>query len=114
MLAGLLLRWANAIHERSVIDFVFECIPMMVFMVCFFGFMDAMIIYKWVTPLENNPSIINSMICMALPMNKDRDPMFGPDLPKYMMLATLISVLVMLFPKPLILLQMHRSKSRKA
>ena len=44
------------------VDFCCECVPMMVFMVCFFGFMDYMVLFKWVTPMPNPPSIINSMI----------------------------------------------------
>ncbi|CAK0904573.1 unnamed protein product [Prorocentrum cordatum] len=48
MCLGLLLRVLNTWHERSGLDFLFECVPMTVFMVCFFGFMDYMILYKWV------------------------------------------------------------------
>merc|ERR1712224_1092350 len=28
--------------------------------------MDFMILYKWVTPMDNPPSVINSLICMAM------------------------------------------------
>ena len=38
---------------------------MMIFMFCTFGFMDFMILYKWVTPLDTPPSIIHSLIAMA-------------------------------------------------
>jgi len=75
--------------------------------------MDAMILWKWVTLIPECPSIINSMICMALPMNKDKAPMFGDKLPGYMMLATLISVFFMLFPKPFILLYLHRAQDTR-
>ena len=39
-----------------------------------FGFMDFLVMYKWVTPVESMPSIINIMICMALgqPMKQDQ------------------------------------------
>lgn len=39
---------------------------MFIFMICFFGFMDYMILYKWVTPMREPPSIINSMIVTPL------------------------------------------------
>ena len=65
MIVGLLLRFSNAIYEGSTLDLIFECCPMMVFMICFFGFMDYMILFKWVTALEEPPSIINSMIAMG-------------------------------------------------
>ena len=32
----------------GLLDFFCECCPMMVFMLAFFGFMDYMILYKWV------------------------------------------------------------------
>merc|ERR1719379_2766615 len=65
MIAGLLLRCANSVHERNWLDLICEWVPMMVFMICFFGFMDYMILHKWVTPIPEMPSIINSLICMA-------------------------------------------------
>jgi len=68
MMLGLVLRFMNAAFFKSKIDFVCECIPMLIFMVCFFGWMDFMILYKWVTPDFPNgpPGIINSLICMAM------------------------------------------------
>ncbi|CAE7308751.1 Atp6v0a4 [Symbiodinium pilosum] len=61
MMAGLLLRVANAIHQRCKLDLLCECVPMILFMLGLFGYMDCMILYKWVTPMANAPSIINSM-----------------------------------------------------
>uniref|UniRef100_A0A7S2JYV8 V-type proton ATPase subunit a n=1 Tax=Zooxanthella nutricula TaxID=1333877 RepID=A0A7S2JYV8_9DINO len=66
MIFGLLLRWSNALYDKNMTDFIFECIPMMVFMLCFFGWMDVMILYKWTHPIDNPPNIINSLICMAM------------------------------------------------
>merc|ERR1712048_568944 len=66
MVVGVLIRWSNAIHQNNWVDFVFECIPMMIFMLCFFGWMDFMILYKWTHPIDNPPSIINSLICMGM------------------------------------------------
>jgi len=112
MIVGLLLRWANAANERSAVDFFCECVPMMIFMICFFGYMDYMILYKWVTPLANPPSIINSLICMA--MNQpDIAPMFNPNIPKMLMVVTLLTVPWMLIPKPMILLMRHRAEVRQ-
>merc|ERR1711865_432452 len=71
MTFGLFIRFSNAIYERSVVDLVCECIPMLIFMVCFFGYMDFMILYKWVTPLDNPPSLINSLIAMAMQQQDD-------------------------------------------
>jgi V-type H+-transporting ATPase subunit a len=109
MIAGLFLRFANAVHERNMVDFFCECCPMMVFMVCFFGFMDYMILYKWVTPMANPPSIINSMIAMGM-WQEDPYPMFGIGIVRQLMMATMITVPLMLFPKPIIQYYMHSAE----
>merc|ERR1719191_1376439 len=69
MTLGVFLRFGNAVYFNSKIDFVFECIPMLIFMVCFFGWMDFMILYKWLHSIDTQngpPGIINSLICMAM------------------------------------------------
>jgi V-type H+-transporting ATPase subunit a len=102
MIAGLFFRFGNSIHEGNMVDFFCECCPMMVFMVCFFGFMDYMILYKWVTPMDDPPSIINSLIAMGM-WQRDSSPMFGSELPKMLMAVTMLTVPWMLIPKPVIL-----------
>jgi len=109
MFVGLLLRFANAFYERNTVNFLCECVPMMVFMVSFFGFMDYMILYKWVTPIDSAPSIINSMIAMAM-WTEDPSPMFGATLPRVLMTTCMIAVPVMLIPKPIIILMQHKAK----
>jgi len=104
----------------------FECIPMLVFMLAFFGYMDYMIVYKWthVIPyeeapdgLKGPPSIINSLICMAMQTPNGNplwnDPYWGKsdDNASWLMLATVASVPLLLFPKPLI--EMVKQKSAK-
>lgn len=69
MIMGLCLRVVNAFGERSVLDVFAECLPMFMFMLCFFCYMDYMICYKWVTHLPDPPgapSIINNIIAMAM------------------------------------------------
>jgi V-type H+-transporting ATPase subunit a len=102
MIVGLLLRFSNSIHERNVVDFFCECCPMMIFMVCFFGFMDYMILYKWVTPMDSPPSIINSLIAMGM-WQDDKYAMFGMGVPRLLMSLTMLTIPWMLIPKPLIL-----------
>merc|ERR1719444_614276 len=41
MVVGVILRWSNAIYDKNMTDFFCECLPMMVFMLCFFGWMDV-------------------------------------------------------------------------
>ncbi len=107
-------RWSNAFYENNMVDFVCECLPMMVFMLCFFGWMDAMILYKWTHPIDNPPSIINSLICMAMGQ-QDFFPLWdgSVELAQTLMKYTVCAVPIMLFPKPFILLWQH-NKSKKA
>lgn len=113
MLLGLFLRWVNAVHERNMIDLVCECVPATLFMLCFFAFMDIQILYKWVTPVDDPPSIVNSMIAMALGLD-DPHALFGTALPSTLMALTMLAVPWMLIPKPLILYAQHRSKTQAA
>merc|ERR1719393_792718 len=110
MIVGVLLRFSNALHERNAVDFVFECVPMLVFMVCFFGYMDYMILYKWVTPMENPPSIINSLIAMGM-WQDDPAAMFGMGIVRLLMVLPMLSVPLMLFPKPIIAMMNHKANS---
>merc|ERR1719316_1505690 len=93
MIVGVLLRWSNSWHESSLLDFVCEGLPMMVFMLCFFAYMDFMIMYKWVTPLDNPPSIINSLICMAMGQ-QDNFPLYNGAVvvSQVLMVLTMLSV----------------------
>jgi len=109
MTGGLFLRFSNAMYEKNVTDFLCECVPMMVFMLCFFGFMDYMILYKWVTAMDNPPSIINSLIAMAM-WTEDTNPMLGPNLPRLLMAVAMLAVPFLLIPKPLIQLMQHKAK----
>lgn len=109
MIVGVLLRWSNAYHEKNLTDFLFECVPMMIFRVCFFGWMDWMILYKWVHPMDNPPSIINSLICMAMGQ-EDKFPLWqgSVEMAQTLMKYTVFAVPFMLFPKPFILLYQHQ------
>ena len=117
MIVGLLLRWSNTIFKRSCLDFICECVPMMIFMLCFFGWMDFMILYKWNVPDFPNgaPSIINSMICMAM-FGEDNQPLYdgATMLTRVLMVLTMVTVPCMLFPKPLLELCQHRRHRKPA
>lgn len=112
MIVGLSLRFSNAMYEKNCVDLVLECCPMMVFMLCFFGFMDYMILYKWVTPLEDPPSIINSLIAMGM-WQDDPNPMFGMGIVRVLMVLTMLTIPVMLLPKPILLLMRHNKAAAR-
>merc|ERR1712032_1198181 len=111
MTVGVLLRWSNAFYFNNMTDFIFECLPMMVFMLCFFGWMDVMILYKWVHPIEGPgtngpPNIINSLICMAMGQ-VDVQPLWdgSVELAQTLMKFTALSV-------PFMLLAQHKQQQK--
>merc|ERR1719272_609790 len=114
MLVGVALRFSNAVFEGNKVDLIFECCPMLVFMVCFFGYMDFMILFKWVTPMDNPPSIINSLICMAMGQ-KDTAPLWDGSiaLEGKLMIFTCCAVPLMLIPKPVILWMQNKNKPKE-
>ena len=49
---GVVLKGCNNIFFRSKIDLIFECIPQFIILFFFFGYMDILIIIKWLTPMD--------------------------------------------------------------
>ena len=64
MTLGIILKGINAIYFGSVVDFLFEFIPQLLFMTCTFGYMCFCIIVKWLTDWSTKqpPQIINVFI----------------------------------------------------
>merc|ERR1711871_369573 len=95
MIFGVFLKTSNAIYFRKPLDFFFECIPMLVFAFCFFGYMLFLIFKKWSIDWNNStdgmpgpngdkpgdgwnpPALINTLINMALSPGKVKDPLYG-------------------------------------
>ena len=126
MLIGVVLKGLNALHFRSYIDFVCEFLPQLIFMVAFFGYMDFMIILKWVTDwtgwAQNGPSIITLLIGIPLRGSEPGPvPLYGDgtlqqkvgqtvlSTPKTdnRLVISLVCVPWMLLVKPLILKLLH-------
>jgi len=128
MLLGVGLRVSNALYDSNMVDLLCECVPMLIFMCGFFGYMDFMIIYKWTHAIggpestddfhfegsNGPPGLINSLIVMGMHGLPDPAPLYpGSDsVGTWLMLATAISVPWILAPKPLIL--RSRDNAKKA
>ncbi|CAD8080250.1 unnamed protein product [Paramecium sonneborni] len=112
MLFGILMKGVNNLYFKNYLDFFCEFIPQLLFMVCTFGWMDFIIIVKWLNIYPNNaaPSIIETMINQVLkPFDKPNTPIF-PNEPELQLQITQILTLIaiicipwMLLPKPFIL-----------
>jgi V-type H+-transporting ATPase subunit a len=69
MLLGICLRGMNNIYFKDYLGFVFEFIPQFIFMSLLFGYMNIMIIIKWLTVWADTkmaPSIINTLMMIFL------------------------------------------------
>ena len=74
MTLGIFIKASNSIYFKKKFDFVFQFIPQLIFMIALFGYMDFLIIYKWLIPWypydKNAPSIITIMINIPLKFGK--------------------------------------------
>ena len=74
MTFGVLIKASNSLHFGKLIDFFFEFVPQIAFMLLLFGYMDFLIIYKWTIDYSADtsiaPSIITTMINMPLKLGK--------------------------------------------
>lgn len=116
MLMGVLLKGSNAVYFNRPLDFFFEFIPQLVLMLCFVGYMAFLIVYKWITPLDNGyakPSIITTMIDMCLMKTLEKDDIMyegQQTVQRILLVLMLLSVPMMFFPKPIIL---YRAQKRR-
>jgi len=112
---GVCMKAFNAKHFKNNTDFFFEFIPQITLLFVLFGFMDIMIISKWLTDFSGRehlaPSIISTMIDMFLSGGAVPDtaaPIIGSAgtqqaISILFLLIALICAPTMLFPKPFIL-----------
>lgn len=72
MSLGIVLRGFNNVYYGKKVDFAFEFLPQLVILLAMFGYMDGLIITKWLTDFTGRegqaPSIIQTMIAMFISM----------------------------------------------
>ena len=118
MLFGTCLRMANYVYDKKYVDLIFEAVTQWVMLVVLFGFMDFMIICKWLTDwdalkAENKqpPGIIMAMITMFLNGGTYQQPTDAPEygdlvplqtpLMQYCVIIAFLCVPLMLLVKPI-------------
>lgn len=52
MSLGIVMKGFNSIYFKSKLDFFFEFIPQIILLLGLFGWMDVLIIGKWLTPKD--------------------------------------------------------------
>lgn len=123
---GVFMKAFNAWYKKNQVDFFFEFVPQIILLFSLFGFMDWMIIAKWSADFTNReymaPSIISTMIDMFLAGGKVPEgvsPIIGSagmqqGLSILFLLLSLITSVMMLVPKPLILIKEMEEHARHA
>jgi len=126
MVVGICLSAFNGLYFGHYIDVFFEFIPQLLFMLCLFGYMVFLIIYKWCVNADywatlfpggiTPPFLLNVMIQMFLsPVNlKPENTVFhGQEIvqPVFLFIA-IICIPLMLLVKPLYLRRIN-SRSKK-
>lgn len=69
MTLGVIIKAFNSIYFKRKLDLYFEFIPQFIFLFLLFGYMDLLIVFKWLKYWpENNwaPSIISTMMNIGL------------------------------------------------
>jgi V-type H+-transporting ATPase subunit a len=112
MSMGICMKGLNAIHFGRAVDFIFEFLPQIILMLALFGYMDLLIVIKWLNnydhPGADPPSIITIMIDIPLKSAVvNGDPLIGDAAMNQrvsiiLLLIALVTIPIMTFPKPFI------------
>lgn len=117
MLAGVVLKGVNNLYFRDYLTFTLEFIPQILFFVCLIGYMDFLIVYKWLTPEGNpKPSIIAAMIGMVMLKDVKPEEQFYPNqklIQTILLILALVSIPWMLLPKPFMEKWAHSRRVQK-
>jgi V-type H+-transporting ATPase subunit a len=114
MTLGIVLYGVNAMYRKDWVSVAVEWIPMIIFMESIFGYMCFLIFYKWVytdpTYSSNNPPMIlpmmiNMFLSPAANLTATGSQLYAGQtgVQIFLLIIALISVPIMLLPKPFIL-----------
>ncbi|XP_055979957.1 V-type proton ATPase 116 kDa subunit a 4 [Sorex fumeus] len=122
MVFGVILSLFNHVYFRRFINIILQFIPEMIFILCLFGYLVFMIIFKWchydVHESQHAPSILIHFINMFLFNYNDPSnaPLYGhqQEVQSFLVVMALVSVPWMLLIKPFILRANHRKSQLPA
>ncbi|ELP93901.1 vacuolar proton ATPase, putative [Entamoeba invadens IP1] len=112
MTVGIWISLINHIHFKNLLDVVFRFMPEITFMTCTFGYLCFLILVKWIHFIPNAPMITNVFLEMfqnygvVTPPNRMYAGQSG--IQPILFVLTVISVLLMLIPKPIIVILLKR------
>uniref|UniRef100_A0A3Q2FJY5 V-type proton ATPase subunit a n=1 Tax=Cyprinodon variegatus TaxID=28743 RepID=A0A3Q2FJY5_CYPVA len=111
---GVVLSVFNHLHFRQKFSVYLLFLPELLFLLCLFGYLVFMILYKWLAFSARNssqaPSILIHFINMFVMQGKDITPLYlgQTGLQIFLLLIAVMSVPVLLLGKPLYLYWQHR------
>jgi len=115
MVFGILLSLLNGIYFKKPYNIWFEFVPQLTFMLSIFGYLVYLIFYKWSSHFDlpmNAPNLLNLLINMFLKpfsIQKEDDLFPGQLYVQWIMIVVcVVSVPMMLLPKPLLLRRDHK------
>uniref|UniRef100_A0A452TA41 V-type proton ATPase subunit a n=2 Tax=Ursus TaxID=9639 RepID=A0A452TA41_URSMA len=117
MTFGVILGIFNHLHFRKKFNIYLVSVPELLFMLCIFGYLIFMIVYKWlVYSAETSrvaPSILIEFINMFLfPASETNGLYSGQEhVQRLLLVVTALSVPVLFLGKPLFLLWLHNGRS---
>lgn len=119
MSLGLVAKALNAVFFGSAADFFVEFVPEIIFLWALFGYMDVLIVMKWLTNwgLWSNtaPSIITTLIDMPLRFGKVELYMYPSQhtVQFWLVVLAIICIPWILIPKPLMISYAVKRKAKK-
>ena len=109
MIFGIILSCVNHIKYKNWLNVVFKFIPELTFMVCSFGYLCFLIIYKWCAPFQDGaPMLINVFLEMFQNFGRvtPGNVVIGDCqywLEPVLLVIIIIALLVLFIPKPIFL-----------
>lgn len=110
MIGGVLLKGCNCLYFKRKAEFFFEFIPQLVFMICIFGYLQFMIMFKWTVDWDlagESPSLIAVLMNMFLKLGSlSGEPVLWSasqeTVQRGLLIVALACIPVMLFVKPIV------------
>jgi len=109
MTLGLIAKALNALFFRNPIDLFLEFTPEIIFLWVLFGYMDVLIVLKWLTDWglwsSAAPSIITTLIDMPLKLGQVELQMYNsqPTVQLWLVILAIICIPWLLIPKPVLI-----------
>ncbi|KAM3868239.1 V-type proton ATPase 116 kDa subunit a [Diretmus argenteus] len=115
---GIILSVFNHLHFRKKYNLYFVFLPELLFLLCLFGYLVFMILYKWLAFSAHDsrlaPSILIHFINMFLMQGDAVQPLYPGQagLQVFLLVIALLSVPVLLLGKPVYLYWLHNGSHR--